>query len=216
MKSLIKGFILLITVISILAIVYLIFLYPNHKYVSNNTPADTVDVRALIMKSMPKKFSLENKELTTNISLSAEDLRNLIVSNLKKNDSFQAADVIISNNYMNIFISQKALKYIPYEISLAFKSEIKEEHVRLVLENSKLGRLELDKEKVLNKIRDSKAPFFDVRPLAGEIILEDSELKDIITVSEVKLQDQKLTAELQIEFHSLEDFMKVLNILANK
>jgi hypothetical protein len=212
LKGFVKFLILILSVIVILAAVYFILLYPKHEYPKIHTSFKTIDIKSQITKKMPNKFSFSNRKLTFDIELSEEDLKGELVSRLSNKD-FQNVDVEITNDNITVFLTKKAYNYIPYEIILVMKPEVREGQPIIVLNSSKLGRLNLSKEIVLNKVKDLKYTSIDVRPSEGELVLQYNELKDVITINAIKLQDNKLSAELQIEFNSLEDFLKVLNLL---
>jgi hypothetical protein len=214
LKGIFKSLILLITVVAVIGIVYLIFLYPSHEYAPNKVSDSSVDLKSILTKKLPKNFSLENRRIQTEVEITEEDIESLIMASANKEGNIEAIDVVIENDNLDIFISEKGLKYIPMEVSLFFKSEVKEDKVKLILEDSKLGKLELSKKKVLDKVKNSNINFFDVRPLAGEIILEDSELKSIVTVTDIKLQDSKVSIAIELDFKSIEDFMKVMDMIS--
>lgn len=213
MKNTIKNLIVFVTVLSIIGIVYLMILFPVHKYRENTVVDKSFDVNAMLLKAVPKNFSLEQRKIETTISLTEDELKGLILSEMKKKGNVEGVEISIAKNKIDIYVMQKVWKYFPVELSLLFKSEIKDDKAKLVLENSKIGKLNLDKEKVLDKIKDNKITFFDVRPLAGEIILEDEELKDLIIVKAVRLEEHKASVDIEIELNSIEDFMKLMKLV---
>lgn len=216
MKSFVKGVLILITLAVVSAVIYLVFLYPNHKYSLNNLGSDPVSLQSFLTKKLPKNFSLKNKKIQTEIEISEEDLENLIMSNVNKDERIQAIDVVIENNSLRIFISQKMMKYIPVEASLLFKPGIEDDKAKLVLEESKFGRFKLSKKKVLEKMMNADVRFFQARPLEGDIILEDSELKDTLRVTNINFKDKKVFLGIELEVTSIEDFMKVIDMFTKK
>ncbi|MGH4050567.1 MAG: hypothetical protein ACREVX_04320 [Clostridium sp.] len=213
MKNTIKNLFIFITVLAIIGIVYLMVLFPVHKYRANMVVDKSFDVKAMLLKAVPKNFSLKQRKMETTISLTEDELKGLILSEMKKKGNVDGVEISIANNKIDIYVKQKVWKYFPVELSLSFKSEIKDDKVKLILETSKIGKLDLDKEKVLDKIKDNKITGFDVRPLAGEIILEDEEIKDLIVVKATRLYDHKASVDIEVELNSIEDFMELMKIV---
>lgn len=213
LKSFIQKLLALATVVAIIGIVYLIFLYPGHNYTKRVPGGEPFDLKSSLMSSMPKdiSISLESTKFSTSISITEDELEDLILSDA--NESIDAIDIVMGNNRADIYIRQKIWKYIPVEANLTFAPKIEDGKAKLVLTESKLGKLELDKEKVLNKVKDNDAPFFDVRPSAGEIILEDQEMKDLVRVEEVKFGSRQLQIGFQVEVNNMEDVLKLVEIL---
>lgn len=212
MKGFTKFLLLLFSIFLILTAAYFTLLYPRHQYPNIKISSDPIDIKSQITKKLPKKFSLANRELTFDIELSAEALEGELVSRLSKYKNVQKVDVVISNSSIRIFLLQKTLKYIPYEITLELNPKIKDGKIVVLLESSKLGRLNLSREMVLNKVKELKLNGMEVLPSESEIVLDYNKLKDIILINNIKLEDNKLIAELQLEFKRLEDFLKVLSL----
>lgn len=194
----------------------MVFLYPNHEYSLNSMGSDPVSLQSFLTKKLPKNFSLKNKKIQTEIEISEEDLESLIMSNVNRDEKIQAIDVVIENNNLRIFINQKIMKYIPVEASLLFKPGTEEGKAKLILEESKFGRFKLPRKKILEKMMNADVRFFQARPLEGDIILEDSELKDTLRVTSISFQDNKVLLGVEIEFTSIEDFMKVIDMFTKK
>lgn len=213
MNKFIRIALILTTVIALIGIAYLKLLYPSHIYKKASNISGPIEAKDLLIKSMPKKFSLEEKKIKTTIDLNEEDLKNLILSKIKQTGNVQNVDISIQNGKLNIFIYQKAFKLIPVEINLSFKSAIEDGRAVLVLDGAKLGEFKLNKEKLLNKIKQVNISFFDVHPLDGRIIFEDKDLKNFMTLTNLKLENQKASAAIEVEFNSLEDFLKLSNLL---
>ena len=213
MKKIIRIFLILVTLVSIIAIVYMMALFPVHKYRENTTADKSFDMKAMLEKSIPKNFSIENRKIKTTISLTEDELRSLILSEINNNGNVDGVEISIANDKIDIYVSQKVWKYFPTELNLLFNSEIKDDKAKLILNNAKLGKFNLNKQTVLNRIKDNKIMFFNVMPLDSEIILEDKELKDIITVSAIKFQDHKASVDIEVELNSIEDFKKLINIV---
>ncbi|MCM0648120.1 YpmS family protein [Clostridium swellfunianum] len=215
MKGFIKGTIIFIAIIVAAAIMYFTLIYPKHEYPEINT-STTVDIKAQIMRNMPQRFSLTNRKLTISISLSEKDLKNIIASNLNKSENIKALDLEFSGDSINMFLTQEALKFIPYEVSSNVKPVVKNGNITLILNSSKLGRLSLSNETVLNRMSKKNFDSITVHPSSGEITLEYnelSELKNIIKISTVKIENNKLTADLEFQFNSMDDFLKVLKLM---
>lgn len=216
MKGFIKGTIIFVAVIVLAVIMYFILIYPRHEYPTTKTSSN-VDIKAQIMKSMPQKFSLTNKKLTIGISLSEKDLNGIIAANLNKSETIKDLDLVFSDDSINIYLIQEALNFIPYEVSINLKPVVKDGNIAFVLNSSKLGRLNLSKETILNEISKRNSDSITVSPSSGEITLkynELSELKDIFKISNVKVENNKLAVDLQFEFNSLDDFLKVLRLMS--
>ncbi|MBC8059762.1 MAG: hypothetical protein H7Y18_03765 [Clostridiaceae bacterium] len=214
MKNIIKKLIVIVSValVAMITIVYLVVFFPTHEYSKNSVANKPFDVRAMLINSIPKNFSLQNRKIETTISLSEDELKSMILTEVNKKGKVDGIDISIENDKLDIYVRQKSLKYFPTEISIFFKSEVKEDKIKLVLDKAKFGKLNIGKENVLNKIKDNKIMFFDARPSEGEIILEDEKLKDLITIKAIKFKDHKASVDLQIEINSLADFMKLMNL----
>lgn len=215
-RKTIKTFFGFVTLVAFIAIVYMLVLFPVHKYRDNVAVDESFDVSSILKKSIPKNFSIENRQIKTTTSLTEDQLRNLILSEINKNGSIDGVEISIENNQIGIYVSQKVWKYFPTELSLLLTSEIKDDKAILVLNSAKLGKINLNKETVLNKVKDNKIRFFNVVPLDGEIILEDEELKDLFTVDAIRLKDHKASVDVKLELNSIEDLMKLMNILKVK
>ncbi len=216
MKGFIKGTIIFVAVIVLAVIMYFILIYPRHEYPTTKTSSN-VDIKAQIMKSMPQRFSLTNKKLTVGISLSEKDLKSIIAANLNKSGPIKDLDLVFSDDSINIYLIQEALNFIPYEVSINLKPVVKDGNIAFVLNSSKLGRLNLSKETILNEISKRNSDSITVYPSSGEITLkhnELNELKDIFKISNVKVENNKLAVDLQFEFNSLDDFLKVLRLMS--
>jgi len=216
LKKIIKILLGLVAAVAIVGIIYMVILFPVHKYSENIAANESFDVGAMLQKSIQKNLSFENGKGKTTISLTEDELKGLISSEVKKSGDVDGVDISIGSDTLDIYVSQKSWKYFPTEISLLFKSEMKDGKSKLVLNDAKLGKLDLDKETVLNKIKDNKIRFFDVQPLSGEIILEDEELKDLITVNAIRLEDHKASVDIEVELNSIEDLKRLMNIATEK
>jgi hypothetical protein len=200
--------------IAIIVILYMLVLFPVHKYRENITVDESFDVSAILKKSIPENFSIENRKIKTTISLTEDELRNLILSELNKNENIDGLEISIENNQIGIYVKQKVWKYFPTELTFLLTSEIKDDKVKLILNDSKFGKINLNKEKVLNGVKANKIKFFNVVPLDGEIILEDEELKDLFKVDAIRLSDHKASVDVKLELNSIQDLRKLMNILS--
>ncbi|PRR82012.1 hypothetical protein [Clostridium vincentii] len=216
MKKVIKILLGLVAVVAIAVIVYMVILFPVHEYKEDTAQTESFDVNDMLLKSMPKNFSLENKKIQTTLSLTEDELKSLILPEIKKMGNVDDADIIIGSNTIEIYATQKVLKYFPTEISLLLKSEMEDGKSKLVLNDAKLGKIDLDKESILNKVKDNKIMFFDVQPSDNEIILEDEDLKDLITVTAIRLEDKKASVDIEVELNSMEDLMRLMNLVSEK
>lgn len=205
------AFAILITLIVIL---YMLVLFPVHKYRENITVDEFFNVSAILKKSIPENFSIEDGKIKTTISLTEDELRNLILSELNKNQNIDGVEISIENNQIGIYVKQKAWKYFLTEFSFLLTSEIKDDKVKLILNDAKFGKINLNKEKVLNSVGANKIRFFNVVPLDGEIILEDEELKGLIKVDAIRLSKHKASVDVKLELNSIQDLRKLINILS--
>ncbi|MEK6265242.1 MAG: hypothetical protein N2B06_10830 [Clostridium sp.] len=192
----------------------MLVLFPAHKYRENITVDESFDVSAILKKSIPENFSIENRIIKTTISLTEDELRNLILSELNKNENIDGLEISIENNQIGIYVKQKAWKYFPSELTFLLTSEIKDDKVKLILNDAKFGKINLNKEKVLKGVKANKIKFFNVVPLDGEIILEDEELKDLFIVDALRLSDHKASVDVKLELNSIQDLRKLMNILS--
>lgn len=216
-RKALKTFLIFMTLIAIITILYMVVLFPSHNYRANTDVDGSFDVSAILKKSIPKNLSIENRNFKTTISLTEDELRSLILSEINKSGrDVDGVEVSIDNNEMNIYVSQKVGKYFPTELSLLFTTEVKDDSVKLILNNAKLGKLNLNVETVLNKIKDSKIRFFNVKPLDSEIILEDQELKSLITANAIKLDQHKASVDVKLEINSIGDLMKLMDLVTKK
>lgn len=216
-RKTIKTFFALVTLIAIIGIAYMVVLFPVHEYRTNLSVDKSFDVSAILKKSIPKNLSIENRKVITSISLTEDELRSLVLSEISKSGgNVDGVEISIENNKMNIYVKQKVLKYFPTELSLFFTSEVKDDNVKLILNNAKLGKINLNKETVLNKIKDSKISFFNVKPLDSEIILEDQELKGLITANAIRFEQHKASIDVKLELNSLEDLKKLMDLVTKK
>lgn len=216
MKKIIKILLGLVAIVAIAVIVYMVILFPVHKYSESTAANESFDVGAMLQKSIQKNISFENGKGKTTISLTEDELKGLILSEMKKSGNVDGVDISIGSNTIDIYVSQKVWRYFPTEISLLLKSEIEDGKSKLVLNDAKLGKLDLDKETVLNRIKDSNIRFFNIQPSAGEIILEDEGLKDLITVSAIRLEDHKASVDIEVEINSIEDLKRLMNLATEK
>jgi hypothetical protein len=212
-----KGFktlLAFVILIALIVIVYMVVLFPVHKYRENITVDKSFDVNAILKKSIPENFSIKNRKIKTTISLTEDELRNLILSDLKKNENIDGVEISIENNQIGIYVKQKVWKYFPTELSFLFTSKIKDDKVKLILNDAKFGKINLNKEKVLNSVKANKIRFFNVVPPEEEIILEDEELKDLFKVDAIRLSKHKASVDVKLELNSIQDLRKLMNILS--
>lgn len=118
MKKIIKTIFVLVMLVTIIAIVYMVGLYPVHKYRENTAADKSFDVNAMLKKSIPKNFSLENGKIKITINLTEDEIRNLILSEINKNGNVDGVEISIVNNKINIYVIQKVWTYFPTEMCL--------------------------------------------------------------------------------------------------
>ncbi len=216
MKKVIKTFWGLIVLVTIIAIIYMVVLFPTHEYSGNMDLNESFDMSDTLKKAIPKNFSIENRKMKTSIDITEDELKSLISREINKKVNVDNVDISIENNELSIFVKQKMWRYFPTELSLIFTSVIKDDKAILLLSSAKLGKINLSKEEVLDKIKDNKVKFFNVRPLDSEIILENQELKHLIAVNEVKLEDHKVSIDIEFKINSLQDFMELMKLATKK
>lgn len=214
MKNFIKFVLTVIMIIAALIILYIMLLYPKHKYPDMSSIDKEMTIKSLIYNAIPKEFGGKDNKLTAELNISSVQLKSLILNNIKKDEGIENIDVIIENNNIKVYAIKKYFGLIPIEIQGNVDIKSEDYKYKLVFNEIVVGKMQFGVSSTLDEIKKMEIPFMDVRPTANEIILEDNELKDSITIDSVVGENGNLKAELSIKFNNLEDFLNVINILS--
>lgn len=214
MKKIIQTILTVIMIISALMMLYIMLFYPKHNYPNISSIDKEMNVKKLIYNVIPKEFLGQDKKFTVELNISADELKSLIFNNIKKDENIENIDVSIENNNIKVYIIKKYFGLIPVEMYSNAEIESEDYKYKLVFNEVALGKIKVSVSNILEEINKLEIPFMDVKPKLKEIILEDSELKDSISVDSMVGKDGNLKAELSIKFNNLEDFLKVINKLS--
>lgn len=214
MKKIIQIISTVIMIIATLMMLYIMLLYPKHKYPDMSSIDREMTVKKLIYNVIPKEFLGKDNKFSVELNVNSDELRSLIVNNIENDEDIENIDVIIENNNINIYAIKKYFGLLPVELHVDVDIKFEDDKYKLLFNEIVVGKINCDVSNVLEEIEKLKIPFMDVRSTENEIILEDSELKDSITVESIVGKEDNLKAELSIRFNNLEDFLKVISRLS--
>lgn len=214
MKKIIQIISTVIMIIATLMMLYIMLLYPKHKYPDMSSIDREMTVKKLIYNVIPKEFLGKDNKFSVELNVNSDELRSLIVNNIENDEDIENIDVIIENNNINIYAIKKYFGLLPVELHVDVDIKFEDDKYKLLFNEIVVGKINCDVSNVLEEIEKLKIPFMDVRSTENEIILEDSELKDSITVESIVGKEDNLKAELSIRFNNLQDFLKVINRLS--
>ena len=213
MKKLIKGILIICTLIAIVSLMYIILLYPKHEYSESRVNDTSITLNDLIFKTIPKGFSGSDKKLETEITITEEDLENLVLNAYNDKNKLEKVDVIIEDSIIKVYAVKKYMDIFPVEISGDIEVKHDDYKMKLYLKDIKAGKIQLSSSSILENIKEQNIPFLDIKPTSREVVIHDETLDGVIEVSGVTADSKVIKIGLDFRFTKIESFINIVNKL---
>lgn len=154
------------------------------------------------------EFNNENKSLQTSVSLTEDDINNLIYNAIKNKVSVSAIETDI-NDDIKIYVNSGLLNIIPTQYSVEIVPSLKNNSLGFSIKSAQIGRIPVPKKLILTMLEKSNSTNFSVDAENNYVTISTKPIEPFKLVS-FTMGDKKIGIKTSYSIKSLADIKRLL------
>lgn len=154
------------------------------------------------------EFNNENRSLQTSVSLTEDDINNLIYNAIKNKVSVSAIETDI-NDDIKIYVNSDLLNIIPTQYSVEIVPSLKNNSLGFSIKSVQIGRIPVPKKLILTMLEESNSTNFSVDAENNYVTISTKPIEPFKLVS-FTMGDKKIGIKTSYSINSLDDIKRLL------
>lgn len=154
------------------------------------------------------EFNNENRSLQTSVSLTEDDINNLIYNAIKNKVSVSAIETDI-NDDIKIYVNSDLLNIIPTQYAVEIVPSLKNNSLGFSIKSAQIGRIPVPKKLILTMLEKSNSTNFSVDAENNYVTISTKPIEPFKLVS-FTMGDKKIGIKTSYSINSLDDIKRLL------